>query len=336
MKQLILLIAILGTACQVPGDKALDQKSSGDSFSVYLTYDIAINSCLLSWEKLEAYTLKAAVSGELDVYETPFSTLIPLDNRARSFSFKAMDMSSGKEQLILMENVVFEAVKEGFKLVQTSPFDGAEITCGYVKTKDLVKLSPPDASLFLSMLERYKKLPVPNKSLSGSEMYMAAMLLLDTLQKDLAYQTEEKAAYSHMDENLNKMSDSLFREKIHQLEDSLGTDGRVYGKQIRIPEYDLWKGFMAYGTLSSTQLTWNAFGLLYHPNTKFGSFNPGKILWFAVPTSELEKQDADFHQFLSMVAKNALLYSTDPSGYTSQYYLNNSIRIDNGRYPGKH
>ncbi|MHB1278085.1 MAG: hypothetical protein ACYC1Q_06775 [Bacteroidia bacterium] len=335
MKQLLLLLFIMGTSCKVPGDKTMDLASGGDSLQVYLTYDIAINSCLLSWEKLEAYTLRAAVSGDLDVYETPFSKLIPREERARSFSFKAMDLSSGKEQLIPMEKIEFQGVKDGFKLVQTSPFDGAELICGYVKTEDLIHLSPADARLFLSMLVRFEKLPALNKTVSGSDIYTSTMLLLDTLQKDLAYQAEVKTAYTPLDENLHKMGDSLFREKIRQFEDSLGSDGLVYSKQVRIPEYDLWKGFMAYGTLSNTQLSWNSFGLLYHPNTKFGSFNPGKILWFAVPATELEKQDAEMFQFLNMVAKNALLYSTDPGGYTSQYYLNNSIRIDNGRYPGK-
>ncbi|HCS20593.1 MAG TPA: hypothetical protein DIW47_08535 [Bacteroidetes bacterium] len=335
MKQIFSIVLTILFSCKVPGDKAFDQKLHGDSFNVFLTNDIAINSCLLSWEKLEAYTLRAAVSGDLDVFETPFSKLIPREERARSFSFKAMDQRSGKEQLIPMEKIEFQRIKDGFKLIQTSPFDGSELICGYVKTEDLIQLSPADSRLLLSMFVRFEKLPALNKTVSGSEIYTSAMLLLDTLQKDLAYQAEVKMAYSCLDENLNKMDDKPFREKIHQLEDSLGTDGLVYSKKVRIPEYDLWKGFMAYGSLSNTQLSWNAFGLLYHPDTKFGSFNPGKILWFAVPTSELEKQDADFHHFLSMVAKNALLYSADPGGYTSQYYLNNSIRIDNGRYPGK-
>ncbi len=326
---------VIGTACKVPGDKAMEPASDGDSIQVYLTSDIAINSCLLSWEKLEAYTLRAAVSGELDIFETPFSELIPKEERARSFSFKAMDQSTGKEQFIPMEKIEFQNVKDGFKLVQTSPFDGEELICGYVKSGDLIKLSPTDAGLLLFMLLRYGKLPALNKTVGGSDVYISAMLLLDTLQKDMAHQAEEKATYTRLDENLHKMGDSLFREKIHQLEDSLGPDGLVYSKQVRIPEYDLWKGFMAYGTLSSTQLSWNAFGLLYHPNTKFGSFNPGKILWFAVPAAELEKEDPDMYHFLNIVAKNAILYSTDPGGYTSQYYLNNSIRIDNGRYPGK-
>lgn len=327
---------VIGTACKVPGDKAMEPASDGDSFQVYLTSDIAINSCLLSWEQLEAYTLRAAVSGDLDVFETPFSKLIPKEERVRSFSFKAMDQSTGKEQLIPMEKIEFQGVKDGFKLVQSDPFTGTELICGYVKTEDLIQLSPTDAGLFLSMLLRYGKMPTLNKTVSGSEVYTSAMLLLDTLQKDLAFQAETKAAYTRLDENFHTMGDSLFREKIQQLEDSLGSNGMVYSKQVRIPEYDLWKGFMAYGTLSTTQLSWNAFGLLYHPNTKFGSYNPGKILWFAVPAAELEKQDADVFQFLNMVAKNALLYSTDPGGYTSQYYLNNSISIDNGRYPHRH
>lgn len=335
VKQLIFLFIIVGTACKVPGDKVIEPSSEGDPFQVYLTYDIAINSCLLSWEKLEAYTLTAAVNGELDVFQNPFSDLIPKGERARSFSFKAMDQSSGKEQLIPMESIEFQRVNDGFKLVQSSPFDGSEIVCGYVKTEDLLRLSPSGARQLLHMLALYKQLPAMNKSIHGSEMYTASMLLLDTLQKKFARQAEEGNRYTFLDENLNEMNDSLFKERIHQLEDSLGPDGQVYAKWVRIPEYDLWKGFMAYGALSATHISWKAFGLLYHPNTKFGSFNPGKILWFAVPAPELEKQDPDLHQFLNMIAQNALLYSADPTHYRSKYYTNSSITIDNGRYPEK-
>lgn len=336
MKQLLLLIILTGIACKVPGNKTTEPYSAGDPFQIYLTHDIAINGCLLSWENLEAYTLEAAVNGELDVFETPFSGLIPPEQRARNFSFKAMDENSGKEHLIPMEHLEFHRVQDGFKLSQSSPFDGAEIVCGYIKTDDLLRLSPSKARQFLQMLVRFDKLPALNKVMNGSEVYTASMLLIDALQKELARQGEEKRIYTLLDENLNQMNDSLFRERIHQMEDSLGPDGQAYMRMVRISEYDLWKGFIFYGKLSSTQVSWNAFGLLYHPDTKFGSFNPGKILWFAVPASEIEKQDPEMYAFLSMLAQNALLYSADPGRYRSQYFLNNSITIDNGRYPHRH
>ena len=101
---------------------------------------------------------------------------------------------------------------------------------------------------------------------------------------------------------------------------------------IRIPDYDLWKGFMAYGSLTGSTLSWDRFGVLYHPDTKFGGFNPGKITWFAVENNELQEKKALFSSYMNTLANYALLYSADPEHYLCQYYQSNGIRISNKKY----
>lgn len=335
MKQIIFCFSILLFACQVPGDKTSSpvQKNS-DTLALYLTYDISINGCLLAWESIEKQTLTAARSGELDLYKEAFSDLVPAESRARSFSYIAHDVTNGSEQLVAMESILFQTVEGGFRLHQVSPFDGNTLICGYVNYDDLLNILGPKEQAFLSALKTFKQLPRMGKDYSASAMYTASMLLIDTTQKYFASRVEIDKAYSLQDEKLTVMSDSVMRERVLQYVDSLDANHQVVSVKQRVSEYDLWKGFMAYGLLGPSNLSWNSFGLLYHPNSKFGGFNPGKILWYAVPTSELYENDLVLTDFIAMLAQYGVLYSVDPTQYRCSYFRTSSIEIDNGRYPG--
>ncbi len=337
VKQFILLLTLFAMACQVPGDKVNTQNlENNDTLALYLTYDISINSCLLAWESIEKHTLSEAKSGQLDLYRSAFADLIPGEERERAFSYIAHDVTNDSEQLVAMESVIFQSVEGGFRLHQVSPFDGNMLVCGYVKSDDLLKILGDKEQGYLHALIHFNQLPSPGKDYAPSAMYTASMLLIDTAQKYLAFQVEKKARYALVNEQLQAMSDSMMRERVLQYVDSLaGT--QIISTKKRVSEYDLWKGFMAYGLLGPKSLSWNSFGLLYHPNSKFGGFNPGKILWFAVPNSELTDKDPILANFIAMLAKYGILHSVDPSTYRCNYYRMSSIDIDNGRYPrGRH
>jgi len=335
VKQFLFCLSIFLLACQVPGDKTSTSiQDNGDTLSLYLTYDISINSCLLAWESIEKRTLAAGKSGELALYKAAFSDLIPLESRARSFSYIAHDVTNGSEQLVAMETILFQTVDDGFRLHQVSPFDGKTLVCGFVKHEDLLAILGSKEQAFLRALISFKKLPNIGKDYSASAMYTTSMLLIDTAQRYLAYQVEHEKSYALVDEYLKPMTDSVMRERVLQYVDSLDGNSKVVSVKNRVSEYDLWKGFMAYGLLGPNQLSWNSFGLLYHPNSKFGGFNPGKILWFAVPSQDLFKQDPVLADFVSMLAQYGILHSVDPTQYRCTYFRTSSIDIDNGRYPG--
>jgi len=335
VKQIVLCFSIFFLACQVPGDKtsAPSQKYS-DTLALYLTYDISINGCMLAWESIEQQTLSAGRTGELALYKEAFSDLIPAESRARSFSYIAHDVTDGSEQLVAMESVLFQTIDGGFRLHQVSPFDGTTLICGYIRYDDLLSVIGSKEQSFLRALSTFEQLPRTGKDYSASAMYTASMLLIDTTQKYFASRVEKDKAYSLVDEKLNPMSDSAMRQRVLQYVDSLDGNNKVVPIKQRVSEYDLWKGFMAYGLLGPSNLNWNSFGLLYHPNSKFGGFNPGKILWYAVPTSELYQEDLVLTDFIAMLAQYGVLHSVDPTQYRCSYFRTSSIDIDNGRYPG--
>jgi len=335
VKQVALCIGFFLLACQVPGEKAsISSPENKDTLSLYLTYDISINSCLLAWESIEAHVLEAGKSGKLALYAEAFSDLIPNESRQRSFSYIAHDITNGSEQMVDMEAVLFQFVDGGFRLHQVSPFDGKTLVVGFVKFDDLLKILGPKENSFLKAMKEYGEFPKSGKDFSASAMYTASMLLMDTVQKHFAYQVEIEKAYSLVDEHLMPMTDSSMRERVLQYVDTIDSLDKIHTTKQRVSEYDLWKGFMAYGLLGPQSFSWHSFGLLYHPNSKFGGFNPGKILWFAIPRSEINQQDPVLANFIAMLAQYGILYSVDPTQYRCAYFRANSIDIDNGRYPG--
>lgn len=325
-------------ACQTPGEKVSIQKpiEGADTLSLYLTYDISINSCLLAWEALEKQVMQAGIDGSLTLYASPFESPIAIEERARRFSFIAMDISNGSEQLIPMETITMKRIEDGFMIHQTSPFDGKDLVCGYVKDEDLMAIADFKSHHLLSTLERFEKFPSEGKEMVGSAVYTASMLLIDTVQKHLAWMARDKETIPTLDEHLQPITHEVMEERVMQMEDVLQKGGGIESKKVPVPEYDMWKGFMASGILSPSSMNWHSFGLLYHPNTKFGGFNPGKIVWFMSPADQIKAKDENLYDFLSMLAQNALLYSVDPTKYRSVYFTNNAITIDNGRYPNSH
>lgn len=307
-----------------------------DTLSMYLTYDIAINSSLFVWESIEKSILKSGRNGDLKMYSEAFNHPIPKEEREKRFSYIAIDLSDGSEQLVAMESVKINRENGGFLIHQKSPFNGQDLICGYIEEDDLIKVLTPNEAAYIKSMIHFNCFPKTGTELSGSKMYSASALLLDTTQRYLAMLVEQKKSLSTFDEKYLPLDFRALVERAEQMNDSMDQNDKVYSVTARVPEYDMWKGYLATGVLGNEQHAWSYFGLLYHPNSKFAGFNPGKIVWFNVEADELDHSEPLLSSYLKMLAKNALLYSADPVNYRSQYFTNNSIRIDNGRYPNAH
>ncbi len=335
MKRIAILLILGITACKVPEPNSKTQHTS-DPVKLYLTYDISINSCLIAWERISRNLYEEVMKGSYRMYAgSDFSSLLSEQETRNNAAFHAIDTKSGESLAIPMERFLIRGVKGGYQVYDNSPFDGSEITVGYLSLEQLEEFARPEEAAMLRLLGRFRGFPAIGVNLDGTRVFTESMLLIDTLQKHLAYRTETEKAFVPLNDSMQIMPDSVLHEKIHQFEDSLTPDRRVAVKLVRVPEFDQWKGFMGYGNLAMGHMQWQAFALLYHPNTKYGGYNPGRIPWFAVSTDALKEKEQDIHQFLNLIANNAMLYLTDPDHYTSEYYTRNSIDIENTRYTGR-
>lgn len=291
---------------------------------------------MLSWERLNQQIYDAVQSGELAMYEDAgYSNRLSTSETRSRGQIHTKDTKTGEPVSFPMDAFRVRGVQDGYLFYGISPFDGSTLEVGYLKRQDLKELARPDEAAFLRLLESYRGFPALNTEIDGNRIYVDGMLLLDTLQKTLVYMTETASVFHPLSDSLKPMHDSVLYERGHQFEDSLTPGNEVAVRIIRVPETDLWKGFMGYGQLASGQMSWKAFGLLYHPATKYGGYDPGKVTWFALSDDELGQHADDIRRFLHLLGNNAILYLTDPANYTSRYFEKNHIDVANTRYTGR-
>lgn len=308
-------------------------KGTSEPVQLYLTTDISMNSCMLLWERTQKQIHQKVVSGELDLYtDTAHNVKVPVEKRKDHLSFPIKDLHTNAVILLPTEELLFEGTPSGFRIYQIHPVTLQPLEFGFLRLNDCMAALDKEVADFIRLLRVYRSFPQPGGQLTESAVYTESLLLFDAMQKSLAGRVIDYVDLIPYDEEGKPMADSVLLERSRQLEDSMHADGSSSTHWIPVPEYDLWKGFMAYGELTGSSLTWNHFGLLYHPNTKYGGFNPGKITWFAISATELQEERELVHSYLQTLAKYALLYSADPEHYLSNYYRSNSIRIENKKY----
>ncbi|TNE79960.1 MAG: hypothetical protein EP332_09410 [Bacteroidetes bacterium] len=305
-----------------------------DSFKTYLTSDLAIHSSLMAWKKLETSCLQGLHSGKLKLYKTDNSTYSTPEVKLQ-LVLPAYDPVAKDTLYFPIEVLYFRSRDAYLELFHPNVFLGDTQEIGRVKKEDALKhCEQPAASLLRGMM-RYSDFLRENRELRETDLYTYALMSFDSLQKSLetAVRTD-KSLQAHLENGL-PMPDSVVEERVTEMKDVDNGQGGYKTVWQEIPNQQKYKGIRVSGHLNGRESHVDHWGLLINPEWKYAGFNPGKIVWFYLSDSEIQKKDKTSKCYLDGLFYFAQLYLLDPEN-PHPFFKNNRIPIQNTRYPERH
>lgn len=310
--------------------------SAQDSFQVYLTPDIAVNSCLLAWDEFEVITLKAIRNDKLKLYDGNGERYKSKEAIERQLSLAAYDEKIKDTLFMPLDYVQFQIKDKALYAFHPNPFSGDTHTIGRLDLEKVMKICPEPSASILKGISQYTDFLKEDAFLNEVTVYTYSLLAFDSLQKQVSALSGEKKPLSVYSKTFERMDDSTRQGEITELVSVPSGTGGFKDQWQQIPEEQMWKGMMAAGHTDRNQVYINHWGLLIHPETKFVGWNPGKIVWFYVDDSQLNRKFKSEKKFLDGIFYYAQLHLLDPDEYRCKFYKDNAIRIENTRYPKRH
>lgn len=301
--------------------------SQGHHYQLYLTNDLGINVCLLAYENYLNQLLILGLKGEL-TGQLPTNQKVTQQAVKSAFHFQVNEANSQSQSSVPVDHLLLKYQNQTLFLFTFNPFS-QDTTLLISFSENQNRSNSTEEILVFSILKG-----IPNQAteiITPAQWYRFSQQKLEDLQKSIAQKALNQyiQAFDAEGKSFNLPDLIKAKQETTTIQDDVGNYQTIWQD---IPEQDLWKGFILRGHLQQKQLSTDTLGLLYHPRSKFGGYNPGNIPWFIFSLHDGGLSQNELNTLHALVYF-AQLYSLDPEQYTSAYFKYIKLYIRNMRYP---